>query len=78
MCVMIHGALLHGVSARLVQYAYSDIRTRSVCSVEKSIANLSLNGAPRYARVAGVTLMTLRHAINPFTPLNSLMNHPKC
>ena len=78
MCVMMHGALLHGVSARIVQYAYSDIRTRSVCSVEKSIADLGLSSAPRYVCVAGFALMTLRHAINPFTPLSTLMNYPKC
>lgn len=75
MCIMVHGASLYRVSARLVQYAHSDIRTRSVCSVDKSIVSLGLMSVPLHARTLGVTVMRLRHAVDPRTIFCSLINH---
>lgn len=63
MCIKMHRAFLSQESARLVQYAFSDIRTRSVCSVDLSIASLGLVGVPRHARTLGPAVMRLRQAI---------------
>lgn len=58
MCVMVHGALLYDLSARLVQHVGGDIRTRLVCSVDISIVNL---GGKWHVRVVDVALVRLRH-----------------
>lgn len=78
MGIEMHGAFLHKVSARLVQYARGDIRTRSVWSVERSIASLGLKCLPRHNLVVAVAQMRLRQATVPSTLLKSLINQQSC
>lgn len=64
MCIMMHRTFLHEGSTKLAQLALSDLRTRSVCSVDKSIANLGSIVTARDADVGGVALTRLHHALD--------------
>lgn len=72
---MMHRASLHTRLAKLVQLAYSDIRTRSVWSVDKSIVNLGLMVTARDAGVGVVALTRLLHALNPLLSPDDLIYH---
>jgi hypothetical protein len=72
MSVMVYGALLHNGSARLVQCAENDIRTRSMCSVERSMARLGLIGGK--GCVVAVVPPRLRQAVQLLIALNNLIN----
>lgn len=73
MRIMMDRASLHQVSAKLVQLAHSDIRTRSVFSIDMSIANLGLCTATGQGRIEGDALTRLRHALEVFATLKNLI-----
>jgi hypothetical protein len=73
MRIMMDRASLYQVSAKLVHLARSDIRTRSVFSIDKSIANLGLGTATGQGRIDGVALTRLRHALVIFATLKTLI-----
>jgi len=74
MSIKMHRTSLHEGSTKLAQLALSDIRTRSVCSVDKSIADLGSIVTTRDANVRGVALMRLRHALDALMIPDDLIN----